>query len=202
MSKNPVSPTIIVLSVFSFVFAAGLFGLLGPVLRSLGKELARVDAYVQQPVIAEASAAQKLLALQDQAAQAAALMPEENDLYDLSIQIEALAAKEGVRITGLALSPSTASGAPPTTSDGATAQNGSSLPSGAETSVVGVSIVGDYAASQRFTIGLTQLSRFIQIQDLTVTAIQGGSGEGESVTPTGQVNTQINAFVFNIPYGS
>lgn len=195
MSKTSIPPGIVVLSTFALVFGAGFFLLLGPQIKPLARELARVQVYLTEPALIQQSEEAQLETLAARIDEVEALLPYESDLYDLSIQVEALARQENVTITGLALSPASETGSATTSAQAQGEETAAVAPAGGvKTSTLGVSVRGSYEDTQDFIAGLTRLSRFVQIQDLTVT----GSAQESGSTLT----TQINAAVYNLPYGS
>jgi Tfp pilus assembly protein PilO len=188
--KLTVKPTIAVVSTFAVVFVLGFFVLIAPELTPIGQDLARLNQYTltsgSLKVKKDASALTKY---QSQSDLANALLPAENQLYDLSVQIEALAKTKSVGLTGLTLNPAVATGTTQTTSSQA-ASGTTPLPAGVQKASIVTSVTGEYAQVQGFVEGLTSLKRYIQIQDITV-----------SKGVSGKVIAQITASTYYLPYG-
>jgi|GEM_PF-5872721 len=184
-----IRPSILVVALFSLVFVIGFFLLINPQLAPIGENLARLDAYSHLTIPTPAPA-ENTAALADQTAKVQGLLPQENQLYDLSVEIEALAHTLPISLTSLNLTPAV-SGAPATTSAKATAGSGG-LPSSVQKSSISISATGSYADLQTFAENLTKLQRYIDIQDLTM------NGSAESTQST----VNITAITYNLPNAS
>lgn len=192
--KFKIVPTIVVVSVFALLFALGFFLLLGPQIKPIGERLARLSLYNADPasLTTQKKKQEEVLAKQEeQARRVAALLPAENQLYDLSVQIDALAKSILVSLNGLTLNAAVAD-TKKTTSTQAVGESGPVLlPANGQKSTVNITVSGSYQQVQDFVKELTQLNRYIDIQDLAITA--AADSEGETIG-------LITAVTYNIPY--
>ncbi|CAN5162999.1 hypothetical protein BH11PAT4_BH11PAT4_4950 [soil metagenome] len=186
-----IAPAVIVVFSFCLIFAAGFFGLVYPSLKPIGRKLTKLATYNQQELSVTASstraaevAAQRAL-LEKEQAKISKLLPDESNLYDLSIQLEALTKSTGVALTSISLVPAAETAIPATKSTAATA-GVIAAPSGTAKSTVGLSLSGSYTTLRSFLDGLTQLERYIEVQDVTFTS--GTSG----------VNMTVNAVAYSV----
>jgi Tfp pilus assembly protein PilO len=188
--KLRINPSIAVVAVFATVFTGGFFLLLAPQLEPIGHNLARLNYYGTQKInLTNKDAKDTQDAFSKESDLVNSLLPAENQLYDLSVQIEALAKSKPVTLTGLNLNP--AQSDIPQTSSTDAKQQSIPLPANLLKATVTVTATGSYAALQDFIVGLTRLKRYLQIQDLTLNT--GGSD---------QVSVQITAVTFYLPNAS
>lgn len=167
-----IAPAVVVIFVFCVVFAGGFFGLVYPSIKPIGKKLAKLSAYSQQSAkatvpssrTAEIEAQRQLLELEK--GKISKLLPDESNVYDLSIQIEALAKSTGVTITSVSLLPAAETSVAKTKSTTATATV-QAPPPGTATSSISVGLAGNYDALRSFLDGITQLERYIEVVDVS-----------------------------------
>jgi len=182
-----IRPSILVIALFSLVFVVGFFLLIEPQLTPIGENLERLDAYshLNNPTPIPSPDTSTLTS---ETTKVQGLLPQENNLYDLSVEIEALSKTLPISLTALSLDPSVAS-APATTSAQAGAAGGIALPASVEKSTINITATGSYTDLQTFCEGLTKLDRYIDIQDLSMTG-----------TPTTTQSTvTLTAVTYNLP---
>ncbi|MEZ0286979.1 MAG: type 4a pilus biogenesis protein PilO [Candidatus Paceibacterota bacterium] len=113
------------------------------------------------------------------------LMPVSDDQYDLSVQVEALAKANNLTIGGLTINAAAATVLPkttppkddvPTTTTAAATPVATAAPSSSGPLKVQVtaSVVGGYADTKKFVTGLTTLERFVQVDQVSITAAADG----------------------------
>jgi Tfp pilus assembly protein PilO len=174
-----IAPAVIVVFIFCLIFAAGFFGLVYPSLQPIGRKLTKLATYNQQQLSVGASSSraaevvtQREL-LEKEQSKISKLLPNQTNLYDLSIQIEALTKNTGVTLTAISLVPAADTSVPATKSSAATA-GVLTAPSGTAKSTLGLTLAGSYTSLRSFLDGLTQLERYIEVQDVSFTS--GTSG--------------------------
>lgn len=178
-----ISPGVIVVFVFCIVFSGGFFGLVYPSLKPISQKLAKLNAYSEQMVKtdsnedSDAKTAQKE-ALEREKSNIDKLLPDQNNIYDLSIQIEALSKASGVALTGISLTPPAEATIPQTKSQQA-AVTAQGAPEGTASSNISLTVNGGYQALRSFLEGLTSLERFIEVKDISMS--NGASGSSMTV---------------------
>ncbi len=167
-----IAPAVVVIFVFCVVFAGGFFGLVYPSIKPIGRKLSKLAAYSQQSTkaVAPSSRSAELEAQRQQLElekdKISKLLPDESNVYDLSIQIEALAKSTGVTMTSVSLLPAAETTVAKTKSTTAIATV-QAPPAGTATSTIAVSLSGSYDALRSFLDGITQLERYIEVVDVS-----------------------------------
>ena len=188
--KLALKPTIAVVSAFSVVFVVGYFVLIAPDMASIGENLVRLSHYDSLSITpAKKTTVATIASYQQQADLVNTLLPAESQLYDLSVQVEALAKSGSISLTNLTLNPA-ADGLPQTTSSQATA-GAIPLPAGVVKAALGLGVHGSYTSAQAFLEGLTRLNRYIQIENVTI-----------AKADTANVDMQITASTYYLPYAT
>ncbi len=190
--KFKVAPTIAVVAIFSLLFAVGFFLLLAPQIKPIGERLARLSLYNADPAslgLQKKKQDNVQTQQEEQTKQVVALLPAENQLYDLSVQIDALAKSIPVALNGLTLNAAVGDTKKTSSTQAATETGPAILPAQGQKSTVNITVSGSYQQVQDFVRQLTQLNRYIDIQDLSITAAEGGVTTG-----------LITAATYNIPY--
>ena len=165
-------PFSLVILTFALVFTVGFFGLVYPRLTTFGQTLAALDAATKaaenvrptpKPVVNKT-------ALEAEAAQVDALLPDKNELYDLSIQVEALAKSVPITINTITLTPVTTTKGTATTSTQAQAGNAAlTPPNGAQKLSISLGVTGSYVQIEKFVSGLTVLGRYVEVSNVAYT---------------------------------
>lgn len=172
-----IAPSTIVIFVFCLVFSVGFFALIYPSLSPIGKKLAIIETYGSVPFDAGSTLSlnsrqeEQRSLLAQESVKVQKLLPQESNLYDLSIQLEALGKVAGVATTSVSLTPGAGTASAPTKSSQATAAL-QTAPAGTEKSSIAISVVGSYQAVQAYLDGLTSLERYIEVQDVSISAQQ------------------------------
>lgn len=175
-----IAPSVVIIFTFCLIFAAGFFGLVYPSLTPIGAKLTKLNEYRESTLATSATdarsgelAAQRT-ALEKETKKIDKLLPDETNLYDLSIQIEALTKVTGVTLTSISLTPATEPGIPQTKSVEATTGL-QTAPTGTLRSSVSLGVAGGYSNLQQFLDGLTKLERFVEVLDIIVSTNQSGT---------------------------
>ncbi len=189
-----ISTITVVFVVFSLTMTAGYWYALAPRISAVSHAFATVDLLDEYSRgVADTALSQgKQQLLIDQVvtereAIVAPLLPSEDSVYDLSIQIESWAKASGITLTTLSLQASTAGGLPATTSAQAKSAGSVQLPAGVKQLPVLLNAAGTYDQLKAFVIGLSQLNRELQVLDITFT----GTGAAQTA--------QITAAAFSYP---
>lgn len=194
---TPLNRTNKVLLAFSLPFSALYLFLVIPQVSALTTSLRTLDA--DRDAIGTGKGTQQAVLKQklaDLTSTANALLPASDSQADISVQVEALAKNVGVAITGFNTSvavstlPKTtapASDVPGTASAAATPAP-AAAPAGPNKVSIIVAVNGTYQNVENFIAGLTTLDRFIQIDQVSLTA-----------TAAGTLTAQITAYAYYQP---
>lgn len=184
---NKISPLSLFVSVATLIFLGGFWYAIMPQLKNLGELYSEQEVLQEDPIVTALSIRRKVTEnnLTETKKQAELLLPAEDNQYDLSVQIEGLAKRLGLPLTGLILTQTestqgqaqTTGGPPPV----------ASIAADKITITIGVS--GEYATVQQFVSSLPTLERFIQIDQVTL------SKAGEDAA----TSAQITAFAYYLP---
>lgn len=204
-------PSIIQMLVFVVLFLLGYWILLVPKLDALAHQTAILEA--QKQVSTDSSSSSTKMSAQAQANAntillATELIPSESRIYDLTVQLEAMARNSGTTLTNLNVSSAaTSTTSQKTTSSTATQAATAADPilsatTGLTQVTINLSASGSYTALKGLVDSVTKLKRYIVIQGVTFTGGAAVSGSSASPSPTttttgsAQLSAQINAVAY------
>lgn len=197
---NRLSPAILILGTFFLALIGGFWGAVMPQIRKASGEEARIRSLTAQKSGLERDAAKRRAAeervreVQDLAVN---LLPAEDKQFDLAVQVEATAKTSGVILTSLALNPNdTGQKTSATTAKEAAAQK----ELGALKRVsLSLTVSGSYENIQAFAKNLVRLERFVQIDQLNLSAASVSTSTPGTAPTGGQLSAQITAFAYYLP---
>jgi len=186
--KQRFSPSLLVASIFTVIFAIGVWFVIAPVISQITTARQQLDAIT--------ASTQKTSTAQDKAATTISdvtrqevndLLPADAQQYDLSVQIAALCKQLGVTVTTIGFG---------ATGVGTT---GSVAPSAAGASTLSVTLtaIGTYSQLQQLTQSLTSVDRFLQVTAITITGSQGSGGK--AISTQAPLTAQISALAYYLP---
>ncbi len=185
-----ISSITLVFITFCLTITAGYWYALAPRVQTISKNFATIELLDEQSKDVASSllsrGKQQLLVdkvVSEREAIVGPLLPQEDNIYDLSIQIESWAKNSGVALSSINIqNPVGAGGLPPTTSAQSKSASTIQVPAGIRQVPILLSVTGSYTSIKQFTAGLSQLSRAIQVLEVTFTG--SGSSQTAQLTAT------------------
>ena len=159
-------PVVIAFMIGSLIFLGGYWFLLMPQVRLLAALQESLDASNGSTTSSTQKKTEETR-INTLKAKANQLLPVNDNEFDLSVQVEALAKKTGLSLTSFKLADNSASTIPQTSTAGAAVTG---LSADVKKITINVSVAGSYKAIQQFVTGFTSLERIIQIDQVTITS--------------------------------
>lgn len=197
------SPFTIALVLASLVFTAGSwFGVI-PQLKEWGRAQAQHDQLLAQPLAKVSNTHKDTVTAEATKQIVEALLPANDNQYDLSVQIEALSKQVGLTLSNLVVT----STPPPAVAPKTTATKVADPTTGVLRTVsVNVSGKGTYLQVQSFLKQLTALDRFIQLNQVSLASAASSdtskttdTASTTSVTSSDQVILQVSGVAYYLP---
>lgn len=182
------------------LFGVGSWFLVQPQLTELSSLRTQQEVLQDEPIVTALSIRKNIQAnnLEKTQELVNVLLPNEDNQYDLSVQIEGLADQLSLPLTGLVMNAEAKSGIPKST-----AKQAGAIPTIAAKKVtLNIGVTGEYTRVQQFINSLPTLNRFIQIGEVVLTSGSADTTKKDDTTetaPGSAVNAQITAFAYYIP---
>lgn len=160
-----------ILLAFALSLAVAYYFLVLPQVRATAQALGELDMLRDTVTVSGTAKQRETFRAEAQALQeqVTALLPASDEQYDLAVQVEDLAKATNLSVTGLTVNAVQGTGQPKTAPSKEETAAGATPTSGPLKVTTTVTVSGTYADIIRFTEGLTNLERFMQIDQVAFT---------------------------------